>query len=79
MMLRQLKATIARFQCIINPTWPSLLGRIRDVGGFAPPPPLNIFELSGARVPILLGNDLPRSVLPYVKVAEDLKHLCFFL
>ena len=30
-------------------------------------PPLNIFGLGRVRVPILFGNDLPRSDLPYTK------------
>ena len=30
-------------------------------------PPLNIFGLGRVRVPILFGNDLPRSKLPYTK------------
>ena len=30
-------------------------------------PPLSILELGGVRVPILFGNDLPRSDLPYTK------------
>ena len=30
-------------------------------------PPLNIFGLGRVRVPILLGNYLPRSYLPYTK------------
>ena len=30
-------------------------------------PPLNIFGLGRVRVPILFGNDLPGSDLPYTK------------
>ena len=30
-------------------------------------PPLNMFGLGGVRVPILVGNDLPRHDLPYSK------------
>ena len=49
-----------------NPIWPGLFWCIRDPGGHIVPP-LYIFGLGRVRVPILFGNDLPRSDLPYTK------------
>ena len=56
----------------VNPIWPSLFWCIRDLGCVCVcvclcvyVPPLNIFGLGGVRVPILFGNGLPRSDLPY--------------
>ena len=40
---------------------------VSGTGGGHIVPPLNIFGLGRVRVPILFGNDLPRSDLPYTK------------
>ena len=40
---------------------------VSGTGGGHIVPPLNIFGLGRVRVPILFGNDLPRSDLPYAK------------
>ena len=50
----------------VNPIWPGLFWCISYRGGHIVPR-LNIFGLGRVRVPILFGNDLPRSDLPYTK------------
>ena len=52
---------------VLNPIWPGLFWCIRYRGGGHIVPPLNIFGLGRVRVPILFGNYLPRSYLPYTK------------
>ena len=50
----------------LNPICTGLFWCIRYRGGHIVPP-LNIFGLGRVRVPILFGNYLPRSYLPYTK------------
>ena len=61
---------IFSIRSMINPIGTSVS---KDQEGGHIVPPLNIFGLGRVRVPILFGNDLPRSDLPYEALTANSK------